>query len=253
MMSENPLRSLKMLTSLCGQATMPRIAIGTTMWSELPIEETGVRQEQALAVYWSELSPKSPKECHLERFNDSVDSAWTVIGKLDRKNSAMLSNDNVTEVEQDLSMFLLDQQELIQKLEAQAAKQKDHPVLAAEIELEKVEVEDQIGVVKPSEEQAANQKDPELPDELKKQMAEVKRRIAVVQKLLQQLKSFSGRLRPILSNMIPKRRLGTIFSTGPPSGDKGIPKKRVPGNDIFIACVRIRISNISYSRISFVL
>ncbi|KZP31940.1 hypothetical protein FIBSPDRAFT_713097, partial [Athelia psychrophila] len=47
MTGEDPLRNLKMLTSLCGQETMPRIALGTTMWSEVR-PETGARQEQAL-------------------------------------------------------------------------------------------------------------------------------------------------------------------------------------------------------------
>ncbi|KZP09308.1 hypothetical protein FIBSPDRAFT_690677, partial [Athelia psychrophila] len=78
MTGEDPLKNLKTLTSLCGQATMPRIALSTTMWSEVR-PETGARQEQALARYWTELSSK---ECHLERFGDSVDSAWTIIGKL---------------------------------------------------------------------------------------------------------------------------------------------------------------------------
>ncbi|KZP31950.1 hypothetical protein FIBSPDRAFT_654045, partial [Athelia psychrophila] len=51
MTAEDPLRNLKMLTSLCGQETLPRIALGTTMWNEIR-PETGVRQEQALSRYW---------------------------------------------------------------------------------------------------------------------------------------------------------------------------------------------------------
>ncbi|KZP32005.1 hypothetical protein FIBSPDRAFT_1037121 [Athelia psychrophila] len=180
MTGEDPLKNLKMLTSMCGQATMPRIALSTTMWSEVR-PETGARQEQALARYWTELSSK---ECHLERFGDSVESAWAIIGNMHRKNNTMLSNKTVAEVEQDLSTFLLGQQELSQKLEQQAARQKD-PELAEEIEQQRVEVENQIGVV--------NQ-------------------------LLQQLRSFSRRLRAILSSMLQKRK----------------PQKRVPGNDIFI-------------------
>ncbi|KZP06255.1 hypothetical protein FIBSPDRAFT_876710 [Athelia psychrophila] len=181
MTTEDPLRNLKMLTSLCGQATMPRIALVTTMWSEVR-PETGARQEQALARYWTELSSK---ECHLEQFSDSAESAWTIIGSMHQRNNTMLSNENVTEVEQDLSMFLHSQRDLIPKLEAQVARQKDS-VLAEEIEKQKVEVEYQIGVV--------NQ-------------------------LLRQLGTFSGRLRAILSNTAQKRK----------------PQKRAAGDDIFIA------------------
>ncbi|KZP06247.1 hypothetical protein FIBSPDRAFT_703132, partial [Athelia psychrophila] len=91
MTAEDPLRNLKMLPSLCGQATMPRIALGTTMWSKVSLE-TGERQEQALARYWKELTSE---ECQLERFGDSVDSAWTIISNMHRKNSTMLSSEIV--------------------------------------------------------------------------------------------------------------------------------------------------------------
>lgn len=197
---EDPLRNLKMLTSLCGQATMPHIALSTTMWSEVP-PETGARQEKAFAHYWTKLSSK---ECHIEPFGDSFDSAWAIIGELDRKGSVVLSSELVTEVEEDLRMFLMGQQGLIKKLEEQADRQKD----------------------------------PELMGELQRKKAEL-----------------AGGPRAILSNILQKRRRGTLISPSLLSEEQVVREKvlRAPGNDIFIVCVKSMISNSSCSPISLVL
>lgn len=80
-----------MFANMCGQERMPRVAIGTTMWSEVKTE-TGERRDKELrAKFWKDMISEG---CTVDRFGDSHGSAWDIIGTL-AENSAVRSLDTL--------------------------------------------------------------------------------------------------------------------------------------------------------------
>jgi hypothetical protein len=70
-------QSLRLFATLCGQKVAPNISIATTMWSEVR-EESGARREAELK---GELSKDLlASRCKIERFEETYDSAWDIIG-----------------------------------------------------------------------------------------------------------------------------------------------------------------------------
>jgi hypothetical protein len=79
-MSASMLKNLKSFKDLCGMEAMPRIVIATTMWSEINQVEVGVRREELMRKsFWKDMQSNG---CRLERFEDSYESAWKIIGSL---------------------------------------------------------------------------------------------------------------------------------------------------------------------------
>jgi len=78
-MGRSVLTNLQILTSLCSQQAIPNVIIATTMWNDVR-EETGVRREGELKKYfWNEMLANG---CRTERFEDTYESAWRIIGSL---------------------------------------------------------------------------------------------------------------------------------------------------------------------------
>lgn len=73
------MKNLEIFSQLCGHRTTGKVVIVTTMWSEIR-EETGARREQELkADFWKLLCDEG---CRTERFQDTRNSAWQVLGGL---------------------------------------------------------------------------------------------------------------------------------------------------------------------------
>jgi len=66
---------------------MPRVVIATTMWSDVR-EEIGVRREHELKRdFWKDMLAHG---CRTERFKDTYESAWRIIGSLAEKERAQV-------------------------------------------------------------------------------------------------------------------------------------------------------------------
>jgi hypothetical protein len=71
----------RVFESLCGPEAMPNVVIATTMWSEVR-QESGARREAELTDrFWKDLLDAG---CKVERFLDTYDSAWDIIGRPER-------------------------------------------------------------------------------------------------------------------------------------------------------------------------
>ncbi|KZP03679.1 hypothetical protein FIBSPDRAFT_704956, partial [Athelia psychrophila] len=78
-MTGSPLKNLAMFASLCGQAAMPHVVLGTTMWSEVPEEIAEDRDKELRNDFWKDLIAMG---CKVQRFSDSYEGAWTMLGTL---------------------------------------------------------------------------------------------------------------------------------------------------------------------------
>ena len=72
-------KSLQTFNTMCGKAAMPRVVVGTTMWRDVPPHTGKQREEELKEKWWKDMIAQG---CHVQRFADSYDSAWEVIGKL---------------------------------------------------------------------------------------------------------------------------------------------------------------------------
>jgi hypothetical protein len=84
-------KNLRMFRSVCGGDAMPNVVIATTMWSRVPDEEGAEREQSLMGVYWKEMIDEG---CHVERFLDTRDSAWSIVDSLKRITSARNANAN---------------------------------------------------------------------------------------------------------------------------------------------------------------
>ena len=67
-----------MFVSMCKQKSMPRVVLGTTMWSEVAMA-VGERRENELSDMFDMVAKGYPKA----RFEHSHQSAWDILGKLE--------------------------------------------------------------------------------------------------------------------------------------------------------------------------
>jgi hypothetical protein len=85
-MAGSSLKNLKLFANLCGQQAMPNVILATTMWSDVPAA-TGVRREDELRKgFWRDLVAAG---CRIERFENTHESAWGIIGNIVQKNSGI--------------------------------------------------------------------------------------------------------------------------------------------------------------------
>lgn len=76
-MSGSAMKNLQLFRRLCGQQVMPNAVIVTTMWSYVP-EELGIMREECLKEeVWKDVLGD---RCRAERFKDTYESAWDIIG-----------------------------------------------------------------------------------------------------------------------------------------------------------------------------
>jgi len=62
---------------------MPNVVIATTMWGEAKKESGERREEQLKRDFWQGMMADG---CRIERFEDTYDSAWRIIGNMSQKS-----------------------------------------------------------------------------------------------------------------------------------------------------------------------
>jgi len=60
---------------------MPNFVIATTMWNQIGKERGLQREDELLKTFWKNMVDGG---CKVERFQDSYESAWQVIGSLEK-------------------------------------------------------------------------------------------------------------------------------------------------------------------------
>jgi hypothetical protein len=148
------LKNLEMFATLCGQQAMPNVIIATTMWGEVQ-QAKGERREQELKRdFWKDMIADG---CRTERFKDTYESAWRIIGSLREKARApvLLSHEivdnhlrlNETQagiaLNKKLEMLLKDLKDAARRLQEQARNQNDELVVQ-ELNKKQVEIEEKI-------------------------------------------------------------------------------------------------------------
>ena len=154
-MAGSPLKNLNMFASMCGQEAMPRVVLGTTMWSEVA-EATGERRESELAkTFWADMIKQ---KCRMARFEDSYGSAWDMVGTLATQEHAMISREIAddkkrftetaagSKLNDELMKLIADQQRAASQLDEQVRKY-DNPVLVEELQGRKIEIEKRLASV----------------------------------------------------------------------------------------------------------
>jgi len=61
---------------------MPNVVITTTMWGKVDDEEGDQREEELKNDFWKEMVAQG---CKTERFDNTYESAWRIIGSVARK------------------------------------------------------------------------------------------------------------------------------------------------------------------------
>ncbi|KZP06621.1 hypothetical protein FIBSPDRAFT_764093 [Athelia psychrophila] len=155
-MAGSPLKNLTLFASLCGQAVMPYVVLGTTMWSEVPHAVAKKRDMELQNYFWKDMLAQG---CKVQPFSDSYKGAWKMIGTLPTTSeNVILSNElvedkkrlNETEVaiklNGELQRLITDQKEAARLLEMESRAEQD-PVVVAELATRKNEIENKIGGV----------------------------------------------------------------------------------------------------------
>ncbi|KAF7970679.1 hypothetical protein HWV62_23274 [Athelia sp. TMB] len=150
----SPLKNLNMFANMCGQESMPRVVLGTTMWTEV-VTATGERRENELEkTFWADMITQG---CRMVRFGDSYESAWDMIGTLATQGYA-LASETVDgkkrskeiaaglNLNQELEKLIAEQREAVRQLE-QRVVQYDNPVLVEELQKRKTEIEKKLAGV----------------------------------------------------------------------------------------------------------
>ena len=79
-------KNLRLFIDMCGQDAMTNVIIVTTMWGEVR-EETGKKREYELKKdFWNGLLASG---CQVKRFEDTIESAWTILGSADEETSGI--------------------------------------------------------------------------------------------------------------------------------------------------------------------
>jgi chromosome condensin MukBEF ATPase and DNA-binding subunit MukB len=172
-MTGTVLKNLEMFATLCGQKAMPNVIIATTMWGEVK-RENGERREQELKrEFWKGMVDDG---CRTERFKDSYDSAWHVIGNLAKKERARVL----------LSHEIVDSDLRLNETQAGIALNK---------ELEKL-IKDRKDAARRLRDQVQNQNNELVVQELNKRQAEIEEKINQTADQLRELKiPFTRRVR----------------------------------------------------------
>jgi chromosome condensin MukBEF ATPase and DNA-binding subunit MukB len=172
-MTGSVLKNLEMFATLCGQKAMPNVIIATTMWGEVK-RENGERREQELKRdFWKGMVADG---CRTERFKDSHDSAWHIIGNLAKKDRAPVL----------LSHEIVDTHLRLNETQAGIALNK---------ELEKL-IKDRKDAARRLRDQVQNQNNELVVQELNKRQAEIEEKINQTADQLRELKiPFTRRVR----------------------------------------------------------
>jgi hypothetical protein len=153
-MTVSALKELEVFAKICGQKAMPNVVIVSTMWSEVK-GDNGKRREQELRRdFWKDMVTYG---CRIERFRDSHKSAWHIIGSLSRKKptSVLLSHEIVDEhlrlneteagiaLNKEMEKLIKDRKEASRRLREQAQNQ-NNVLVVQELNRRQAEIEDKI-------------------------------------------------------------------------------------------------------------
>lgn len=153
-MTGSVLKNLEMFATLCGHKAMPSVIIATTMWGEVR-KENGERREQELKRdFWKGMVADG---CRTERFEDTYESAWRIIGNLAEKDRAavLLSHEivdshlrlNETQagiaLNKELEKLIKDRKLAAKQLRDQARNQ-DNELVVQELHQRHADIEEQI-------------------------------------------------------------------------------------------------------------
>jgi len=154
-MSGSALKNLQVFASLCGQKAMPYVILATTMWGELKDKNTGVRREEQLKTdFWKDMLADG---CRTERFDNTYESAWHIVGSLEKKDRApVLLPTEIVDIQlrlnetqagitlnKQLEQLIKDHQDATRKLGEQADKQ-GNALVVQELNARKAEIDEKI-------------------------------------------------------------------------------------------------------------
>ncbi|KZP06231.1 hypothetical protein FIBSPDRAFT_764763 [Athelia psychrophila] len=155
-MARSPLKNLQLFASMCGHAALPDVVLATTMWSETPIDIGAQRERQLMSDYWADMVNHG---CSVQRFRDSYDSAWKLVGILPTENQNIIISREIHDdkkrlnetsagvrLNEELNKLIADQKNSARRLDEQA-QMPDNVVLVEELQERKTEIEKKIGVV----------------------------------------------------------------------------------------------------------
>jgi hypothetical protein len=153
-MTGSVLKNLEMFVALCGQKAMPNVIIATTMWGEVK-KENGLRRESELKrEFWKDMVAGG---CRTDRFEDTNESAWRIINCLSGEDPSRVL----------LPHEIVDTHLRLNETKAGIALNK---------ELEKL-IKDRKIAARKLREQAQNQTNELVVQELNKQQAEIDQKI----------------------------------------------------------------------------
>ncbi|KIM73936.1 hypothetical protein PILCRDRAFT_716465 [Piloderma croceum F 1598] len=153
-MTGSVLKNLEMFATLCGHEAMPNVVIATTMWSEVKKENGERREGELKRDFWKGMMADG---CRTERFEDTYESAWRIIGNLGKKDRApvLLSHEivdthlrlNETQagiaLNKELEKLIKDRKLAARKLRDQARSQ-DNEQIVQELHQQHAEIEEKI-------------------------------------------------------------------------------------------------------------
>jgi hypothetical protein len=153
-MTGSLLKNLQIFASLCGQKAMPNVVIATTMWGKVEKVEGEEREEELKSDFWKDMLANG---CRAERFENTYESAWQVVGRLAQKDRTELllpaeivddglrlneTKAGVT-LNKELEKLIKDRKEAARRLEQQA-KRHDNEQLLQQLNQETAEIEEKI-------------------------------------------------------------------------------------------------------------
>jgi chromosome condensin MukBEF ATPase and DNA-binding subunit MukB len=153
-MTGSVLKNLRMFTSLCGHGAMPNVTLATTMWDKVDKKEGNDREDELKRDFWNGMVADG---CMTARFHRTYQSAWQIIGGLAEKDRArvLVSRQivkdrlrlNETEaglaLNKELEKLIKDRKNAARRLQEQADNQ-DNELVVQELNAEKAEIEERI-------------------------------------------------------------------------------------------------------------
>jgi len=155
-MAGSPLKNLDLFASLCGNVGMPEVIIVTTMWTLVRPEIGSDRETELKDVFWKDMREKG---CSVERFDDTQESAWKILGREAPHRAEILISEQIQgggkslkataagiTLNRQLKKLKKDQREADRKLRELTTKQTDSGVLQ-QLRERKTRLEAKIGLV----------------------------------------------------------------------------------------------------------
>ncbi|PVF99821.1 hypothetical protein CPB86DRAFT_702477 [Serendipita vermifera] len=171
-MSGSALKNLELFASICGRSAMPHMVLVTTMWSHVSPQVGQDRENKLKSSFWQDMINKGAK---VQRFNDSHEDAWRIIGST---SSAPAASGNSLQANILISTEILDRNKELSETEAGAILNR---------QLEKL-IKDQKEMNKRYRALANSNDNPNAKQEYKERVQELDGRIAQTTQRMRELK-----------------------------------------------------------------